>query len=279
MLHFVTRAGRNSYLARRGIHAVSLDSVTDERGRRMIENLEITAWAGVEAAFRQLALTWGWFAVPGREPVHVTVLGSGALGSHAVRAATRYGDHEVRDALHQAGVPGVEVSVLDHDLTWHEAYMLQVLRRTDILVDATLRPDPSVPVVANPWLEVMPPHAVLLDLAADPYDLTLDPPLIKGIEGVPAGTIERHVFAADDPAWDELGENVGTSFRRTALSCNAWPGLRARESMELYGEQLERVMEVVLEVPIQEWDKRTGYQRERAVARAELARWLEGHRW
>ena len=66
--------------------------------------------------------------------------------------------------------------------------MLGRLHATDLLIDATLRPDPSVPVVPNGWLSVMPQHAVLLDLAADPYDATALPPTIKGIEGVPHGT-------------------------------------------------------------------------------------------
>src|SRR6187200_990800 len=58
MLHYVTRPARNDLLRDRGVVAVSLDAVTDDHGRRMIENLEITAWAGVEAAFRELALRW-----------------------------------------------------------------------------------------------------------------------------------------------------------------------------------------------------------------------------
>ena len=139
MLHYVTRPTRNELLRDRGVVAVSLDAVTDDRGRRMIENLEITAWAGVEAAFRELALRWAAFDEPGRAPIRVTLLGSGALGAHAMHAATRYGNHDVRNALHRAGVPGVEVAVIDHDLSWHEEYMLGRLHASDLLMDATMR--------------------------------------------------------------------------------------------------------------------------------------------
>jgi alanine dehydrogenase len=277
MLHFTTRPTRNAALRDRGVVAVSMDSVTDDRGRRMIENLEITAWAGVEAAFRELALRWSSFDAQDRAPIRVTILGSGALGAHAMHAATRYGNHDLRNVLHRAGVPGVEVAVIDHDLSWHENYMLGRLHATDLLVDATLRPDPSVPVVPNGWLSVMPRHAVLLDLAADPYDATTDPPTVKGIEGVPHGTLAQHVFEEDDPAWELTAAFADTGVRRTALSCNAWPGLRANESMERYGEQVEGVLEVVLGVPEPEWDRGSPHLRARAVARAELGRWTAVH--
>jgi len=277
MLHYATRPSRNELLGTLGVRAVSLDSVTDDRGRRMVENLELTAWSGVAEAFRQLALGWGLFAVPGRPPIRVTLLGAGALGAHAVHAATRYGDHELRDALHHAGVPGVEVAVVDHDLSWHEDYMLQRLRGTDLLIDATLRRDPTVAVIPNAWLHVLPAHATLLDLAADPYDLTLRPPVIKGIEGIPQGSVERFVFEPDDPAWGDLGDAVDTTCRRCALSCNAWPGLRPRDSMKRYGEQVETVMEVVLGRPIDGWDRGGARHGERAVARGELGRWQARH--
>lgn len=277
MLHYPTRPPRNDLLRELGVVGVSLDAITDDRGRRMIENLELTAWAGVALAFRELALGWGWFAVPGRQPIRATVLGSGALGAHAMHAATRYGDHETRDALHRAGLPGVEVAVVDHDLSGYEDYMLERLRGTDVLIDATLRKDPSIPAVPNAWLGVTPSHTVLLDLAADPYDLAADPPSVKGIEGVPHGSLARYVFPARDPAWDAQGLSVDARVRRVALSCDAWPGIRPRQSMERYGEQIEEVMDVVLGVPEPRWDRADAHHRVRAVARAELERWTRAH--
>ena len=155
--------------------------------------------------------------------------------------------------------------------------MLERLRGTDLLVDATLRRDPTVPAIPNAWLGVMPEHAVLLDLAADPYDLTTDPPGIKGIEGVPHGSLSQYVFGPDDPAWGSVGSAVDVRVRRVSLSCDAWPGARPRDSMERYGEQVEAVMEVVLSVPPSAWDRRGTHHRVRAVARAELERWRATH--
>jgi hypothetical protein len=47
--------------------------------------------------------------------------------------------------------------------------------------------------------------------------------------------------------------------------------------MERYGEQVEDVLEVVLGVPQQEWDRGSPHLRVRAVARAELGRWTAAH--
>jgi alanine dehydrogenase len=278
MLHYATRPLRNDLLGQLGLRAISLDSITDDAGRRLIENLEITAWAGVEAAIRELADRWVLFATPGRGPIHVTVLGSGALGGHAVHAATRYGSREVRTAMQRSGVPGVEVAVVDRDLTWHEEYMLSRLAMTDVLVDATFRADPSAVVVPNRWLGHLPDHAVILDLAADPYDSAARPPAVKGIEGIPHGGLEGFIFPRDHEAWDRLEASIGTTNRRLALSCDAWPGLRPEESMTRYGQQLEAVMEVVLgDRPASAWDVTSPHPAERAVARAELERWTRRH--
>ena len=134
------------------------------------------------------------FDHPSRRPLHVTCLGSGGVGGWAAFAATRYGDPELRESLVAKNVPGVEVTVVDFDLTWHEDYMLGRLEQTDLLIDATKRADPSRPVVPNAWLGALPEDGVILDLACDPYDLDGTQPVVKGIEGVPHGYLDRYVF-------------------------------------------------------------------------------------
>jgi alanine dehydrogenase len=274
MLHYPTRPVRNALLRELGIVGVSLDGVIDDRGRRLVQNMELVGWAGVGVAFLELARTREDFAHPGRAPIHVTCLGSGAVGASAIHAASRYGDPELRTALHERGVPGVEAAVVDHDLSWHEDYMLQRLRCTDLLIDASRRQNTAVPAVLNRWIGAMPEDAILLDLSADPYDLNVDPPAVKGIEGVPHGTLDGYVFEQHHPAWDAIGAPVDVTNRRLALSCNAWPGVRPRASMALYGEQLEDVMDVVLSKPVERWDVASPHHAERAVARAELSRWM-----
>jgi alanine dehydrogenase len=166
--------------------------------------------------------------------------------------------------------PGVEVTVADFDLTWHELYMLGRLEHTDLLIDATLRPDPSRPVVPNDWVAALPPDAVILDLSVDPYDFSVDPPRVKGIEGVPEGDLDRYVFHPDDPVYEAMPSDVQTRNRRLALSCRSWPGVHPRECMDVYGEQIEPVMRVIVRKPPERWDAHHGTYYERAVARGEV---------
>jgi alanine dehydrogenase len=273
MLHFATRPERTALLADLGVRAVSLDAITDGSGRRLVENLEAVAWNGVRAAFREIQRRHPNFDHPSRRPLHVTCLGAGAVGGWAVLAATRYGDPQLREALVASNVPGVEVTVVDFDLTLHEDYMLDRLEWTDLLIDATRRSDPSRPVVPNVWLSALPADAVLLDLACDPYDLGAIPPVVKGIEGVPHGSLDHYVFPVDDDAWERVDPRVDTRNRRVALSCYSWPGLEPIESMRTYGEQLEPLLAVVLAKPTEEWGGEGASQFEHALTRAEVSTW------
>jgi alanine dehydrogenase len=277
MLHYPTRRERAARLLDLGVHAVSLDSIVNEVGRRSIENLDLVGWNGTREAFDQIRALHAGFAHPERRPIRVTCLGAGAVGGRAVHAAMRYGDPMLHRRLVAAGVPGVEATVVDADLTHRERYMRSRLSRTDLLIDATHRPDPSRPVVPNAWLSALPDEAVVLDLAADPYELDASPPVTKGIEGIPHGDLDRWRFAVDDPAWDRIDDRVDTTNRRISLSCASWPGLDPAESMRRYGAQLEPIMHVLLTVPPGSWDPDGPDHQERAVARAEVSRWLSMH--
>ncbi len=274
MLHYPTRPERTRMLADSGLHAISLDAVTDDLGRRLVEYLEAVAWNGVRLAFVEIARIHPFFAHPSRRPLRVTCLGAGAVGGHAVRAATRYGDPGLREELAANDVPGVEVTVVDFDLTRHEDYLLSRLEVTDLLIDATQRLDPTRPVVPNPWIAALSGDAVILDLAVDPYDFRVEPPRTKGIEGIPHGNLDRFVFPIDDPAWDQLDHGIDTRERRLALSCYAWPGIDPLDCMRVYGRQIEPVLAVALRRPVDELDPGSVDPYERAVARAELRRWL-----
>jgi alanine dehydrogenase len=277
MLHYPTRPGRVAMLAQLGIRCVSLDSITDDLGRRLVENMHAVGWNGVRAAFRELAKSYRRFDDPGRRPIRVTVLGAGAVAGHAIQAATRYGDDDLHRRLGSRHVLGVEVTVLDQAVTWDENTMLSRLERTDLLVDATRRPDSSKPVIPNEWIEALPRHAVVLDLAADPYDFESSPAHVKAIEGVPQGSLDQFVFAADDPAYKEMDPRIDTTNRRLAVSCYSWPGVDPMGCMEVYSRQVEPFLRVILERPLDAWDEVHGPHDERAVARAELGRWRRRH--
>jgi alanine dehydrogenase len=274
MLHFPTQPKRLELLRDLGLEAVSLDSLKDDTGRRLVENLRAVAWNGIEVAFEVLARTYPppGFESINRYPVRVTVLGAGAVGIQVVRAAARYGNPALHRRLADQGIPGVQVTALEYDSTRHERVMRPILESTDILVDATQRPDPTRPVIPNQWVGWLPEHAVLLDLSVDPYDCTLDPPFMKGIEGIPQGNLDQYKFSPDDPAYDQMPACYDTTHRREAVSCYSWPGIYPNACMEVYGKQLMPIMRKILERGGVHNIQPNGHFFERAITRARLPR-------
>jgi alanine dehydrogenase len=274
MLHFPTRPARVRHLEELGIEAISMDSIADDEGRRLVVNSRAVAWNGLEAAFETLERTWPKLTSRDRRPVHVTVMGAGEIGKHAVEAATKYGNAQRSELLMRYGVPGVEVVTIGRNLTCDELYVRERLRVTDVLVDATQRYDPSVPLVRNDCLGVLPSHAVICDLVVDPYLLEADPPTVRGIEGIPQGNLDRYVFDVDDPAWDELPPQVPTAKRRPVVSCYSWPGVHPKRCMELYGRQLSPLLETLIGRGGFEQVRADGSFHERALHRGSLRAWL-----
>jgi alanine dehydrogenase len=275
MLHYPTRPQRVEFLRSLGIDAISLDSIKDDSGRRLVENLRSVAWNGVEAAFEVLSTIYPapGFDSPQRPPIRATLLGAGAVGSSVMQAVVRYGQDGRRRRLFEAGVPGVQLTVVDYDLTRHASIMRDVLAQTDLLIDATQRPDASVPVIPNAWLSVMPQHAVLLDLSVDPYQCDSDSPSVKGIEGIPQGNLDQYQFAPDDPAYERIPACVATTQRRYAVSCYSWPGVRPRQCMQVYGTQLRPIFRRLIEKGGLQHIDPAGRFFERAISRARLSRW------
>jgi alanine dehydrogenase len=275
MLHFPTRPRRVARLAELGLEAISLDLLTDDIGYRLVVDGRDVAWNGLEAAFDVLEREWSEFAEPTRPPIRVTVLGAGAIGKDAVEAATKYGSLERADRL--SYLPGVEVTTLGRNLTGRVGYMKERMAATDVLVDATQRHDPSVPVVPNAWLGYLPEHAVICDLVVDPYLLHESPPTVRGIEGIPQGDLDRWAFAPDDPAWNEVPESVDRSQRRWVVSCYSWPGVHPHACMELYGRQLAPLLRTLLRAGGADGLTPEGEFHERALWRASLRAWIGRH--
>jgi alanine dehydrogenase len=277
MLHYPTRPKRVAYLRQLGIEAISLDEIKDDSKRRLVENLTSVAWNGVEVAFRVLKDVYPSPGLmhPARSPLQVLLLGPGAVGTKAVQAAVHYGDRKLRQRMVAQKVPGVQVNVIDYDLTSYPQYMIDLLSRTDLLIDATQRPDASKPVIPNEWIAVMPAHAVLLDLSVDPYNFEVDPPVVKGIEGVPQGNLDQYIFTPNDPAWDRLPEKVITKNRRHAVSCYSWPGIHPEDCMKVYGTQLRPLIRTIAEAGKISNINPNGNYFHRALSRAMLSRWYE----
>jgi len=273
MMHYPTRPNRVALLRSLEVESISLDSIKDDVGRRLVENLRMVAWNGLEVGFRVLLRTYPSPGVesPQRNPIQVTVLGVGAVGMHAVQAASHYGDMSLWNSMAKRGVPGIQVTALEYDLTRNEDYMKEILTKTDILVDSTQRPNASQAVIPNEWIAYMPEHAVLVDLSVDPYDCSVENREVKGIEGIPQGNLDQFVFAPDDPAFERIPECVSTVHRRYSVSCYSWPGIHPKECMDLYGKQIGPLIRTLLNKGAPGKINPKGKFFERALSRALLS--------
>lgn len=245
MLHYPTRPRRVALLRSHQINAISLDTITNDTKQRMVENLASVAWNGLHIAMEELAEVYPapGFKNPQRPEIRVTLIGAGAVGKHVIQAAVAYGDPALRQEMLAAGIPGVMVQVVDYDLTAHADFMERLFSRTDILVDATQRPDPSKPVIPNAWLAWLPEHAIITDLSVDPYLLDDDPPVVRGFEGIPQGSLDKYVFKANEPEWDlTVPAIIPSAERRTVVSCYSWPGIFPEACMRHYAQQLTPLM-------------------------------------
>jgi alanine dehydrogenase len=274
MLHFATRPARVRMLHELGIDAVSLDLIRDDDGRRLVENLRSVAWNGIAAGFAALERSWPELLGPRHSTVKVLIMGAGRVGRHAVEFATKYGDDARNEVLTRAGVPGIEVVTVGRNLTADADYLKGRLLMTDLLVDATARRDPSQPVIPNAWLALLPKHAVICDLAVDPYLMDVQPRVVRGIEGIPQGNLDQWEFAPDDPAWDLLPPRVPTGERRTVVSCYSWPGVRPEPCMHVYGSQLAPLLEALVVHGGLEGIGPGGRFHERALWRGSLRGWF-----
>jgi len=275
MLHYPTRPKRIKVLKDGNIKAISLDSIANDNGIRLVENMKAVAWNGLEAAFDWLEKLWPDLVRPDGKPINVLILGTGMVGKHAIDAATKLGNIERNNDHIALGGPGAIALSVGRNIASNPKTMKELFGSADILVDATQRRNPSIPVVPNEWIDWLPEHAVLVDLAVDPYTLDTNPPVVRGLEGIPQGSLNQYVFPADDPKWDLMvPESIPSKNRRTTVTCYSWPGVHPEACMMHYAQQLEPLMEVLFEKGYDQLSLNGSYF-ERALYRATLRAWAE----
>ncbi|NMC78375.1 MAG: alanine dehydrogenase [Chloroflexi bacterium] len=275
MLHYPTRPKRVALLKEKGIHAISLDSIVDDNNIRLVENMKAVAWNGLEVAFNVLEEQWPGLIRPDNQPWKVLVLGAGMVGKHAVDAGTKLGNIERNNEHILQHGPGAIVQCVGRNLASRQEQMEPLFRQADVLVDATQRRNSSQPVVPNDWIAWLPEHAIITDLAVDPYTLDAQPPVVRGVEGIPQGNLDQYVFKPDDPRWDNtVPASITSQHRRTTVTCYSWPGIHPEACMRHYASQLFPMMEILAEKSYHHLSPGGGYF-ERALYRASLREWLQ----
>lgn len=272
MLHFPTRPKRIQILKQLGINAISLDSIVNDRGTRLVENMKAVAWNGLDAAFSILEKRGGLDKSNGA-PMTALILGTGMVGKHAVDAAVKLGNIERNNDHIRSGGRGSIAIAVGRSASSNPEVMKPLYERADILVDAAQRRDCSCPVAPNEWIAWLPPHAIVTDLSVDPYTLDVQPPVVRGIEGIPQGNLDQYVYDPDDPKWElTVPASVPSQNRRTTVTCYSWPGIHPEASMTHYASQLEPLMAKLLEKGYDDLSMNGDYF-ERALCRAALKSW------
>jgi alanine dehydrogenase len=275
MLHYPTRPFRLKLLQERGIRAISLDGIVDDKNLRLVENMKAVAWNGLEAAFAMLEERFGSLRHPDDRLWQILVLGSGMVGKHAVDASIKLGNTARYQENLAAGTGQAMVRIVGRSVSGDARLMQGLLQETDVLVDATNRRDASKPVVPNEWIGWLPAHAVLVDLAVDPYTLGAKSPVVRGMEGIPMGNLDQYIFHPDDPHWtDTVPDEIPSTQRRTAVTCYSWPGIHPEACMRHYGRQLLPMMEVLAETDYDDLSLAGNYF-QRALYRATLDGYLK----
>ena len=275
MLHYPTHPNRIPRFQALGLKTISLDSIVNDNDVRLVENMKAVAWNGLEVAFDLLEDVWSGLVRPDERPIRALVLGTGMVGKHAVDAAVHLGNVERNNEHIQKNGPGAICRAIGRNVTHQPEAVKTLLKKTDILIDATQRRNPSKPVIPNEWIQFLPDHAILVDLSVDPYIPETDPPVVRGIEGIPKGDLDKYVFQPDDPDWtDTIAPGVPTQHRRTAVTCYSWPGFHPEACMLHYGQQLDPMMPVLVEKGYDDLSPEGGYF-ERALYRATLKAWRD----
>ncbi len=251
-----------------------MDSVTDDEGVRMVVNYLVLLWGARVSHMKNLKKRNPERVFNNDQPVQVSIIGFGAVGLNAAKAFKNLSNEDMRQ--HHDDYAGLCVNLLTRSITTNEAHLNSVLKNTDILVDASWRHETSKSIIKNHEIAELPEHAILLDITADPYDLNIDPPQVKGIEGIPTGTLDNYVIETNDLVYDTIPDFVDTKERRVVVSCDAWPGVNPVVSMETYGKQLFPFIRLLLGKGPDNLEIESDNRYERALVRASLA-YFENH--
>ena len=235
-------------------------------GNRMFVDYFGTAFNGCEKAFEVMKDIRKDFLNPKRKPLVVTILGAGGVGQSCVKSVEVLSDREFL----KENIPGAIPQVLTRSITNNEEILTAELRRTDLLVDATKRPDSSKYIIRNKMLGELPEEAIILDLTADRYDTSAEPPMVRAFEGTVKGSPESMVIYPEDPRYEMVPDFVDTTHRRITVSCDAWPSINPAKSLKLYENMIKDYLNVIFTKDIEDISEESDNIFERGLARSTL---------
>jgi alanine dehydrogenase len=261
MLHFPTHPERNELIRRVGLKAISLDSIKDEEGKRMIQDFSRTAQNAITEGFIRLRKNCGdsyWFDRK-RDPIMVYLLGFGELGKEAATAAITMGNTQFQKKLVKRKANPFVVVVPTTSIHSRHGYHRSVFNPErvknggvpHILVDVSRRKNLSKPIITESDMRLLPPETVIVDISADRYE---GESVVKAISGIPTGDEKQCVFSVSDRAWRNrkqipAGYQLAKGNRRTVVSHYAWPNYGSvkerRDNMKRYADQLFPVVQYV----------------------------------
>ena len=274
MLHYATRPKVCEVLSRKGIKALAMDHVVDDKGLRMFVDYFGTAFNACKAGVDALKETYPDFYSEGRGPIKTLVMGVGGVGQNAIRSLEILSDREF------LGKPqyGILPIICTRTITGHPEIFNDILRETYLVIDATQRKNETIYILTNEQVGLLPEEAVIVDICADRYDFSVEPPLVKGIEGTLTGDAEHFVISPDDPRYDELPDAVSTINRRVTVSSNAWPGMDVERSCQVYFELMKNYMGLILDKGYENLDGDSDNLFERGLYRSTLEYFNEHHK-
>lgn len=273
MLHYATRPKVCEVLGRKSIRALAMDHVVDDKGLRMFVDYFGTAFNACKAGVDALKETYPDFYSEKRGPIKALVMGVGGVGQNAIRSLEILSDREFLGKP-QAGILPI---ICTRTITGHPEVFDDIIKESLLVVDATQRRDESVFVMTNDQIGMLPEEAVIVDICADRYDFTVDPPLVKGMEGTLTGDSEHFVILKDDPGYDELPPIIGTENRRVTVSSNAWPGMDVQRSCQVYLDLMKNYVGLILEKGYDNLCEDSDNLFERGLCRSTLTYFNEHH--
>ncbi|MCB5224469.1 MAG: hypothetical protein WCY21_01060 [Candidatus Cloacimonadaceae bacterium] len=250
MLHFVTHERRNNLLKDMGVTMYAMDSVVDDFGHRMIQDFPGTVKSALSSGFSLLNIN------ELKDECNVLIIGTGELAKLAVDYAVKL-----------SPVPAIVTSV-GKSITQNKLKMRELLTNCDLLIDASKRIETHKYIIDNDMLGVLPNHAVIVDISADDYDISVSPIQVKGVEGIPTGNLRQYLFMPNDSVYERIPSTVNTQYRRKVASCYSWPGVDYHACLDRYEQQISPFVHELVRLNTQAPKKESRNYLERALFRS-----------